>query len=73
LHDAIQLEQLGVPAAVVVTEPFQGLAANFAATLGMPGYSAIVVPHPIASKNEAWLAKLADQVADTASRALLGM
>lgn len=50
---------------MILTEPFQGLAANFAATLGMPGYHNVLVPHPIASKDEVALHRLARRVVDT--------
>lgn len=60
------LEQAGVPATVLITEPFQGIVASHAARLGAPGYHALVVPHPIWSKDEAGLEALARQVADAA-------
>lgn len=47
-----------------MTEPFQGLAARFGATLGAPAYPSVMVPHPIATKDEAYLADLAERVAD---------
>ena len=69
MHDALQFERLGIPATLVMTEPFQGLAANFAATLGAPGYPCITVPHPISTRDDAALDALADRVAaDVASR-----
>lgn len=60
------LEQAGVPATVLITEPFQGIVASHAARLGAPGYHALVVPHPIWSKDETGLEALARQVADAA-------
>lgn len=60
------LEEAGVPATVLITEPFQGIVASHAARLGIPGYHALVVPHPIWSKDEAGLEALARQVADAA-------
>ena len=71
MHDAIQLEELGVPATVVITEPFQGLAASFADNLGVPGYPPVVVPHPVASKDMAHLRALAVSVADAVAARLL--
>ena len=65
MHDAVQIEALGTPATLVITEPFQGLAASFSQTLGMPGYHTVTVPHPIASKDEAQLQELAARVTDT--------
>lgn len=56
----------------MITEPFQGLAAGFAATLGMPGYPAAVVPHPVSSQGADRLARMAREVADAVARDLLG-
>jgi hypothetical protein len=63
LHDAVQLERLGVPATVIITEPFQSLVATFATTLGMPHYPVVVLPHPVSSKDDATLMALALGVA----------
>lgn len=52
-----------------MTDPFQGLAARFGATLGAPAYPTVMVPHPISTKDPAFLADLADRVvADVAAR-----
>lgn len=72
MHDAIQIEQLGVPATVMITEPFQGLAASFSVTLGLAGYHSVTVPHPISSKDEAQLERLAALAADTVAAQLVG-
>ena len=47
VHDVIRLEALGVPTAAVGTEPFVDEALEQAALLGMPGYRAVLIPHPI--------------------------
>lgn len=60
-----------MPATVVITEPFQGLAASFAQNLGAPGYAPLIVPHPVASKDERRLAALADSIVDAAVARLL--
>ena len=72
MHDALQLEALGVPAAVVVTEPFTVLVGSIAKTLGAPGYPPVVVPHPISSKDDEHLRKMADGVADAVAAQLAG-
>lgn len=59
-----------MPATVVLTEPFQGLAGSFAQTFGAAGYHGLVVPHPIASRDLQFLRRVADQVADVAVRQL---
>ena len=71
MHDAVQIEQQGTPATLLITEPFQGLAASFAGTLGMSGYHNVTVPHPIASKDEARLRDLAAKIADTVAAQLI--
>ena len=60
------LEEAGVPATVLITEPFQGIVASHAAKLGAPGYHALVVPHPLWSRDEDGMRALARQVADAA-------
>ena len=60
------IEQCGTPATVLITEPFQGIVATSAARLGAPGYHALVVPHPIWSRDEEGLRALARQLVDTA-------
>lgn len=70
MHDAVQFERLGIPATLVMTDPFQGLAARFGATLGASTYPAVMVPHPVSTKNEAYLAALADRVAPAVAQRL---
>lgn len=65
MHDAIQLEAKGVPAALIITEPFWRIVESFAPTVGAPGYSSVVaVPHPVSSKDHDELKKLALSIAD---------
>ena len=47
--DAISFEKRGIPAAVVITEPFVATAEAMARLAGMPGYPVAVIPHPIGS------------------------
>ncbi|HVZ13765.1 MAG TPA: UGSC family (seleno)protein [Bauldia sp.] len=63
LHDAIQMENLGIPSTVVISDAFVGHIAKFASNLGMPNYHSLVVPHPVASRDEAHLRRLAVGVA----------
>ncbi len=59
-----------MPATLLITEPFQGLAASFSSTLGMPGFHNAMVPHPIASKDDDRLRELAAKIADTVAAQL---
>jgi hypothetical protein len=56
------MEQRGVPATVLITEPFQTVVASNAAKLGAPGYHNLTVPHPIWGKDEEELRELARSV-----------
>jgi hypothetical protein len=66
LHDAIQLERLGVPASVIITDVFPRTVAAFARTLGAPGYRPIVLPHPVSSRSSDRLRTLVHEAAPTA-------
>ena len=60
------MEQRGIPATVLITEPFQTVVASNAAKLGAPGYHTLTVPHPIWGKDEDELRALARSVLDKA-------
>jgi hypothetical protein len=60
------LEERGIPATVVITQPFQAVIVSNAAKLGAPGYHAIVVPHPVYGKSPSQLDALARSLAGTA-------
>ena len=65
------MEQRGIPATVLITEPFQAVVASNAAKLGAPGYHNLTVPHPIWGKDEEGLRALARGVVDKAVAQLL--
>jgi hypothetical protein len=66
------LEERGIPATVVITQPFQAVIASNAVKLGAPGYHAIVVPHPVYGKSTSELQDLARGLAQTALAQLRG-
>ena len=45
--DGIIMEKLGIPAAVICTEPFISSGKAMAVAHGFPDYPFLVVPHPI--------------------------
>jgi hypothetical protein len=55
LHDGIELDRRGVPAAVICTDQFVGSAQAQAAICGNPGYPFAVVAHPLGSLTAAEL------------------
>jgi hypothetical protein len=66
LHDAVQLETLGVPATVVITDVFTRTIPNFARSLGVPGYPTVVVPHPVSSRDMDRLRRMAAEAGPVA-------
>jgi hypothetical protein len=49
LHNATELEKLGVPTAVLCTEPFSKTAESMAKRRGFPNYRYVLVEHPLSS------------------------
>jgi hypothetical protein len=47
VHDGIELELRGVPAAVVCTVPFENMGRSTARVRGLPDYPFILVDHPL--------------------------
>ena len=62
--DGIVMEKLGVPSAVVVTEPFVSSARAMAVSHGVPDYPFVVMPHPIAATKTEKLRSWGDQIVD---------
>lgn len=69
--DAITFEKRGIPAAVVITEPFEPTAQAMARLAGMDGYPYAAVPHPFGSLSPAEVRARADQIVDRVERLLL--
>jgi hypothetical protein len=70
--DAIKFEQLGVPATAVITEPFVALVEKFAIASGMPGYHNVVLPHPVATREDAEVRSLVVGIVDRIAEQLTG-
>ena len=47
MHDAMALENRGIPTVVVCTAPFVDSAHIHARVLGRPDFQPVVVPHPL--------------------------
>ena len=69
--DAITFEKHGIPAAVVITEPFEPTAEAMARLAGMAGYPYAAVPHPFGSLSPAEVSARADKVVDRIAELLL--
>ena len=71
MHDGIEIERRGKPAAVVCTDRFIVTARAQAAACGLPDYPFAVVPHPIGRLPEEVLRERAEQAAPQVVKLLL--
>jgi hypothetical protein len=69
--DAIFFEKRGIPASVIITEPFVPTAVGIAALAGMPGYPHAVIPHPVGSLGTGEVHQRADAAAAAVAALLL--
>jgi hypothetical protein len=69
--DAIFFEKRGIPASVIITEPFVPTAVGIAELAGMPGYPHAVIPHPVGSLSTAEVRQRADAAAAAVEALLL--
>lgn len=69
--DAVQFEELGLPAAAILTEPFRATGLVMAALQGFAGYPFATVPHPVASLSPEQVTALADAVTPAVESLLL--
>ncbi len=60
--DAVHSEELGVPAAAILTEPFAATGEAIAELQGFTDYPFATVPHPIGSLTSAEAMAIADEV-----------
>ena len=70
--DAISFEKRGIPAAVIITEPFVATAEAMARLAGMPEYPVAVIPHPVGSLSPDDVTARADAIAGRITELLLG-
>jgi hypothetical protein len=65
------MEKLGVPTAVISTEPFVSSCKAMAVSHGIPDYPFVVIPHPINATEIERLEEWADKALDQATSILL--
>ena len=67
VHDAIEFEKRGIPAAVIITQAFRNAALFQFKSKGMEGHATIEMPHPVsnlsADEMRALTLKFVDDVA----------
>jgi hypothetical protein len=69
--DGIVFEKVGIPAASIVTDIFEGTGHAMAQSWGVPEYKFLSMPHPIANLTEAELDARARTIAPEIVRLLL--
>lgn len=72
MHDAIALEQAGVPTAVIVTTQFLHEADVLRRALGMADLAPVVIPHPLSTLSQAEIERRAAGAAPQVMRVWLG-
>ncbi len=72
MHDGVELEGQGVPAAVVVTTEFTHEAEVQRIALGMPDLLPVVIEHPLSTLTEAEIDARADKAVAAAIAAWRG-
>lgn len=72
MHDGAQFELRGVPAVVVITEPFTGAGRAVAALDGLPHLPMVTLPHPTAELSREGVTAAAARIADEVAAILLG-
>ena len=71
MHDTVDLESRGVPAAFVATTEFQDGAAAQARALGANPIG-VYVPHPIQDRSDEEMQEIAEAAFDAVREALIG-
>lgn len=69
--DAVRFEELGLPAAAILTEPFEPTGRVMAELQGFSDYPFATVPHPVASLSDEQVTAVADAVTPAVERLLL--
>jgi hypothetical protein len=64
VHDAIELERVGIPAVVVTTTQFEPVASTLSANLGLADTRRLVLPHPLGGTDEPTLRSWTDAAID---------
>jgi hypothetical protein len=69
--DGIVFEKVGIPAASIVTDVFEGTGRAMAVAWGVPNYKFLALPHPIANLTDAQLEQRAREIAPEIVKLLL--
>ena len=70
VHDAIEFEKRGIPAAVIITQAFRNAAAFQFRSKGMAGHATIELPHPVSNLSPDEIRALSLQIVSEIARQL---
>ena len=70
VHDAIEFEKRGIPAAVIITQAFRNAALFQFKSKGMGGHAYIEMPHPVSNLSPDEMRLLTLQFVDPLARQL---
>ena len=71
VHDTVELEKRGIPAAVIITQAFRKVAEFQFRGRGMTGHGFVELPHPISSFKPEQVRELALRQVDEVARQLV--
>ena len=71
MHDAVNLEEKGIPTAVIITTGFVQEAQVQRVALGMEGLEPVVITHPLSTLSEAEIENRAQEAVPQIRKALL--
>jgi len=72
LHDGIEIDDHGKPAAVLITEPFIPTAKAIARIRTLPDYKFVILKHPLGSLTDEQLRERARSAAPQVKKILCG-
>ena len=70
VHDTIEFEKRGIPAAVIITQAFRNAAVFQFKSKGMEGHAYIEMPHPVSNLSADDMRALTLQYVDALARQL---
>ena len=70
VHDTIEFEKRGIPAAVIITQAFRNAAVFQFKSKGMEGHAYVEMPHPVSNLSAADMRALTLKYADDVARQL---
>ncbi len=70
VHDTIEFEKRGIPAAVIITQAFRNAAVFQFKSKGMEGHAYVEMPHPVSNLSTEDMRALTLKYADDVARQL---